>query len=227
VDDVNTSRSYESSRRQEQARASRAAMLGAARDLFLRAGFAGTTLPMVADAAGVSVQYVYKVFANKAGLLKAVFDVSIAGDDEPIAIQDRDDILAVRNETDPRRKLELYADHMASLGPRTMPILLVVRDAAASDPAASEVWAQLQAERLHGMRRFADDLQGTGALRDGVSRDEARDVLWLHSSLEIWDLLVTQRRWSAKRYGGWLGRQLIAALLEVHPATTSVIDGVA
>lgn len=212
-DDVNPRRSYESSRRQEQARASRAAMLEAARELFLAHRFAGTTLPRVAEAAGVSVQYVYKVFGNKAGLVKAVFDVAIAGDDEPIAIQDREDITAVRTETDPRRKLELYGRHMASIGPRTMPILLVVRDAAAGDDAAGVVWAQLQAERLHGMTMFADDLHGHGHLRKSVNRDEARDVLWLHNSLEVWDLLVTQRGWTPKRYGDWLSHQLIAALL--------------
>jgi AcrR family transcriptional regulator len=213
VADVNPRRSYESTRRQEQARASRAAMLEAARDLFLRHRFAGTTLPMVADAAGVSVQYVYKVFGNKAGLVKAVFDVAIAGDDEPIAIQDREDLMAVRTETDPRRKLELYGRHMASIGPRTMPVLLVVRDAAASDDGAASVWAQLQAERLQGMTMFADDLHRHGHLREGVSPKEARDVLWLHNSLEVWDLLVTQRGWSPKRYGAWLAHQLAAALL--------------
>jgi AcrR family transcriptional regulator len=212
-DHVNPRRNYESSRRQEQARASRAAMLEAARDLFLAHRFAGTTLPMVAEAAGVSVQYVYKVFGNKAGLVKAVFDVAIAGDDEPVAIQDREDVTAVRTETNPRRKLELYGRHMASIGPRTMPILLVVRDAAAGDDAAGVVWAQLQAERLHGMTMFADDLHSHAHLRKGISRDEARDVLWLHNSLEVWDLLVTQRGWTPKRYGDWLAHQLIAALL--------------
>jgi AcrR family transcriptional regulator len=211
--DVNPRRSYESSRRQEQARASRAAMLGAAHQLFLAHRFAGTTLPMVAEAAGVSVQYLYKVFGNKAGLVKAVFDVAIAGDDEPVALQDREDLTAVRTETDPRRKLELYGQHMASIGPRTMPVLLVVRDAAASDAAAAEVWAQLQAERLHGMTMFADDLHNHGHLREGVTREEARDVLWLHNSLEVWDLLVTQRGWTPKRYGDWIAHQLIAALL--------------
>jgi AcrR family transcriptional regulator len=68
----------ESSRRDEQARASRGAMLDAARELFVGQRYAGTTLAMVAAEAGVSVQYVYKVFGNKAGLVKALFDVAIA-----------------------------------------------------------------------------------------------------------------------------------------------------
>jgi AcrR family transcriptional regulator len=211
VESVN--RSYDSPARDARAHASRAAMLGAARDLFLAHRYAGTTLPMVAEAAGVSLPYVYKVFGNKAGLVKALFDVAIAGDDEPVAVRDRASILAVREEPDPLRKLALYGRHMATAGPRIMPSLLVVRDAAASDSAAAELWADLQAERLTGMAAFAGELATAGHLRDGVSRNEARDVLWAHNSLELWDLLVTQRGWSHSRFGTWLGQQLTAALL--------------
>jgi AcrR family transcriptional regulator len=211
VESVN--RTYDSPVRDARAQASRAEMLEAARRLFLAHRYAGTTLPMVADAAGVSLQYVYKLFGNKAGLVKALFDVAIAGDDEPVALRDRASILAVREEPDPRRKLARYGRHMATVGPRIMPILLVVRDAAASDSAAVELWADLQAERLAGMAAFAGELATAGHLRDGVSRNEARDVLWAHNSLELWDLLVTQRGWSRARYGTWLGQQLAAALL--------------
>ena len=201
------------SRRQEQARATRAAMLAAASELFLARRFSGTTLQMVADTAGVSVQNVYKVFGNKTGLVKALFDTAIAGDDDPVAVKDRDSISAIRAEPVPQEKLRLYGRHMADVGPRIMPILLVVRDAAAGDQSAAELWATLQDERLTGMSRFADDLESGGHLADGITRHEARDVLWMFNSLEIWDLLVSQRGWTADRYGTWLGRQLTIALL--------------
>jgi hypothetical protein len=38
-------------------------------------------------------------------------------------------------------------------------------------------------------------------------------VLWAYNSTELWDLLVRQRAWSLSRYGRWMGRQLVAALL--------------
>jgi hypothetical protein len=63
------------------------------------------------------------------------------------------------------------------------------------------------------MTAFAHHLRDRGHLRDGVSPEEARDVLWAHSSVELWDLLVRQRGWSDERYGAWLGQQLVAALL--------------
>ena len=61
----------------------RLVVVEAARRLFLERGFAATTVPAVAAEAAVSVQTVYKVFGTKARLAKAVFDVSMAGDDEP------------------------------------------------------------------------------------------------------------------------------------------------
>lgn len=64
-------------------------MLQAARRLFLEHGYAATTMPAIAAAAGVSVQSVYKAFGNKAALLKTVFDVAIAGDDEPVPMLQR------------------------------------------------------------------------------------------------------------------------------------------
>jgi AcrR family transcriptional regulator len=188
-------------------------MLACAHELFLQHGYAATTLPTVAAAAGVSVQNIYKVFGNKPGLVKALFDVAIAGDDAPVPMTDRETMTRIRTEPDPGEKLRLYGAHMARVGPRIMPLLLVVRDAAASDATAAALWSTLQKERLTGMSRFADQLESGRNLRAGVSRDEARDVLWTYNSLEIWDLLVRQRRWSVKRYGAWIGTQLTRALL--------------
>jgi len=78
---------------------------------------------------------------------------------------------------------------------------------------ARKVWAQLQQERLTGMTAFANHLHGGGHLRPGVSAEDARDILWVHNSVELWDLFVNDRGWTADRYGRWIGEQLIAALL--------------
>ena len=212
-EDVKPRRAYNSTRRQEQARQTRRAVLAAAHRLFLDEGYAGTTMVAVAADAQVSVETVYKAFANKAGLAKAVFDVAVAGDDEDIPMLQREFVRRNIAEPDPRRKLRDYGEHVAEVGPRTGPILLVVRAAAATDPGAAQVWEQLQDERLTGMTAFADHLAEGGHLRHDVSAEEARDVLWAHNSVELWDLLVNQRGWTDHRFGEWVGRQLMAALL--------------
>lgn len=210
---VKPQRGYDSSRRQEQARRNRREVLAAAKRLFLSNGYAATTIGQIAKEAGVSVETVYKAFATKAGVLKAVFDVTVAGDDEPIPMVERDDIKAIRAEPDPARKIRLYANHMARVQPRIAAIQLMVRDAAASDPGAADVWGQLRQELLNGMTMFAADLQATGGLRPRLPANQVRDLLWTFNSVEFFELLVLQRGWTPKRYAQFVADTLIGALI--------------
>ena len=210
---VKPRRRYDSSRRQEQAAGTRAAVLDAARRLFLERGYAATTVATIAAEAGVSVETVYKAFGNKPGLVKKVFDVSIVGDDEPLPLIERERVRRIREEPDPRRKLELYGEHLTETAPRSVPVQLLVREAAATDPGAAEVWREMSAERLTGMTMFAEDLRAGGHLRPGLTVEEARDVLWAYNSAEVYDLLVLQRGWEPHRYGRWIADALVAALL--------------
>ncbi len=210
---VKTSRRYDSSRRQEQARQTRRAVLAAARRIFLDRGYAATTVAAIAAEAGVSVETVYKGFGNKPGLFKAVIDVAIVGDDEPVPMLQRDRVRRMEAERDAPRELELYGAHLAESAPRRVPIELLVRAAAASDAGAAGVWNQLETERLTGMAFFARHLHEGGHLRPDVSVDEARDVLWIYNSPELYDLLVMRRGWSPERYGRWVAEALAAALL--------------
>ena len=206
-------RRYDSSRRQQQAAENRRAVLAAAQRMFLAQGYAATTVGDIATAAGVSVETVYKAFGNKPGLIKAVVDVAIVGDDEPVPMVERDRIRRMKEEPDPRRKLDMYAEHLAESTPRRAPVELLVRAAAAGDAGAAAVWAQLETERLAGMTHFARDLSEGGHLRPGVSIEEARDVLWTYISAEIYELLVMKRGWTPERYSRWVADALAAALL--------------
>lgn len=193
----------------------RASLDQAAHRLFLGSGCVGATMPAVAGEAGVSVQTVYRIFRNEVGLAKAVFDVAIAGDQEPVPMLERPALMRVRSEPNPRRKLQLYGAFLAEVAPRHVPVQLVIRDAARTgDPDARDAWETLQAERLRGMTAFAQALRTDGHLRPDVSATEARDVLWTYNSAELFELLVLQRGWSARRYGRWVANALIAALLD-------------
>lgn len=206
-------RRYDGTRRQEQALENRRRILAAASELFRTVGYADTAMPEVAKAAGVSVQTVYKAFANKATLLKAVFDVSVAGDDEPIPVAERDFIAAIQAEPDAARKISMYLTHLAEIAPKVTPVQLLARDAAAADRAAAEVWAQMRQEMLTAMTYFAADLMATGQVRAGLSADDVRDILWTFHGPEQYDLLVVQRGWDPSRYGEFLQETVIAAVL--------------
>lgn len=206
-------RRYDSSRRQQQATENRRAVVAAAQRMFVERGYAATTVGEIAAAAGVSPETVYKAFRNKPGLIKAVVDSAIVGDDEPVPMLERERVHQIREEPDARRKLLLYADHLVESAPRRVPVELLVRAAAESDAGAAGVWRQLEAERLSGMGFFARDLADGGHLRAGVSVEEARDVLWTYISAEIYELLVMKRGWAPERYSRWVADALAAALL--------------
>lgn len=206
-------RRYDSSRRQTQARLTRAAVLDAARHAFLEHGYAATTVGAIAAEAQVSVETVYKAFGNKAGLLKAIFDIAIVDDDEPVPLQQRAMVARIQAEPDGNQKLHIYGTEYAKRAARAVPIQLLVRDAVASDSGANELLEQLNEERLTGMTAFSEHLHAAKVLRTGITATDALDVLWLFTSPEVYEKLVIERGWTAKRFGTWITEQLVAALL--------------
>jgi hypothetical protein len=67
--------------------------------------------------------------------------------------------------------------------------------------------------RLERMREHARFLAGRGHLRQGVTVEEAADVLWTCSSVGLYELLVLQRGWSLPRFAAFLADFMVAALL--------------
>jgi AcrR family transcriptional regulator len=214
---VKPPRRYDASRRREQAGETRDRILACALRLFLDKGYGETAMPEIARAAGVSVPTIYKAFPNKANLLKAVFDVSVAGDDEATPMAERDAITAIRAAPDAAEKIRMYAEHLADIAPRSVPLQLVARAAAGADSAAAAVWTQMRQEMLTAMTYFTADLQATGQLRAGASTDQIRDVLWAYHSPEMYELLVLERGWSTQDYGRFVGKAMIDAVLDRSP----------
>jgi AcrR family transcriptional regulator len=208
---VPVKRRYDVSRRRAQSADARRRVLDAARHRFLAEGYAATTVPGVAAAAGVSVEWVYKVIGRKPQLALAVFHDGIAGPGTESTELRADRVSA--GETDPWRRLLAFGAFVAEVTPRVAPLMLLVRDAAAADGELAAVWEQMLAERLARMATHAARLAGDGHLREGVTVDEARDVLWLYSAPELYDLMVRRRGWSAERFGAWVGESYVAALL--------------
>lgn len=205
-------RNYNASRRKELARQSRARILDAARERFLRDGYVATTIAHIAADADVAVQTVTKHFANKPGLVKALFEVALVGDDEGVPLAAREWITAILDEADPRRKLHMYGQALGFMVPRTAPIQLLAREAS-GDPAVAEVWKQIRFGRLMGLTDLANNLDAGRHLRDGVSVEQARDVLWAYSSPEIYELLVLERGWTLERYSAFIETGAVAALI--------------
>ena len=206
-------RAYYVDGRRTQGATTRSAVLTAARELFLANGYARTSIPAVARAAGVSPELIYKTFGPKSALLKAIFDVSVVGDDDPVPLEERDLVKRIVAADDGAHIIATYAAYVAETQERAAPISLLARQAAAADPDAADIWEQMNAERLTGMHRLASDLHRKHLLRKGMSVRKARDILWTYTSVELYELLVIRREWTVRLYREFVTKALSEALI--------------
>jgi AcrR family transcriptional regulator len=176
-------------------------------------------MPAIASEAGVVVETIYRAFGSKAGLFTAVIEAALAGGSERAKAPpaERPAIRAVIDETDPRRKLELYAATQPGVHGRSGPLYRVLVGAANSDPELAEVLDALEKRRLHGLGSLAAQLAESRALRSDLSVDDARDIIWTLCSTAVHDLLVRQRGWAADDYRHWLAAALKRELLGDEP----------
>jgi AcrR family transcriptional regulator len=206
-------RVYDNTRRAEQARLTRRHVLDAARELLVEHGPTAVTMRDVATRAGVSVETVYKTFRTKAALIKDVYDVTLAGDDEPIPMIDRPEHQAVFAASNPRDKLARYAVAARRIGERVGPLLAkLLAGARGGDPDLLQFHETINQERMAGARSIVHHLAATGGLRIDLDPDRATDIVWTLISPEVYELLVVDRGWSPDEYEQWLAQTLTDAL---------------
>lgn len=213
--DTTPRRRYDATRRREQAKQTRAAIIAAATEAFLANGYVGATIPMIATSAGVAVETVYRSAAGKAGLLEEAVQAALAGGPErsKVQVEDRPAIRRVIEEQDPRRQLRAYVSTQPGVWSRVGPLLRVLNEASASDPALQKLREEHAATRLNGLRRFGALLHERGALRDDLSADRAGDILWTLCAQANYESLTAHLGWSDEEYTTWLSEMLIHALL--------------
>jgi AcrR family transcriptional regulator len=187
--------------------------VAAAGRLFIRDGYAATTLQQIADEAGVAVQTVYFHFGNKRTVLKEVTDVATVGDDQPVALLDRPWVEEMRTVRGGPETVAVWLRASREIFARVAPILRIIRDAAGSDPEMAAQWATDQEHRHTAQLMLAETLESKGALRPGLSVDEAADVLFALNSLEIYVLLTVDRGWTPERWEQWAVRAVSDAVL--------------
>ncbi|WP_448062446.1 TetR/AcrR family transcriptional regulator [Cellulomonas hominis] len=193
--------------------ATRRKVVAAAQELFVRDGYAATSVEAIARAAGVGVQTVYYGFGTKRALLAACLDSAIAGDDAPVPATERAWVRAALAEPDPVKRLFRQVRSAADVLGRAGGLLDVVRGAASMDPDLRELWVAQLEQRMAVQRVFVNALAQEGLLREGLTRAAAVDASVLILGPESWTLLVAERGWTTLRWARWAHRQLVADLL--------------
>lgn len=198
-------------KRAEKAKETRRRIRAAALELFVQDGYGATNLQDVADKAGVAVQTIYFVFGNKRALLKELVDVTIAGDDEPVATMDRPWYTAALAAGTAQDMLRAYVAGATAVLERIAPIGKVLEGAVASDPEVAALWPNDVDLRYVVQQRAAKALVGKPDARD-LPVEEAADVLYGLLSPELYLLFVRERGWSRERWESWIGETLRSRL---------------
>lgn len=200
--------------RAQKTRQTRRRMLQAAQELFVERGYGATTLQDVADRAGVAVQTIYFTFGNKRTLLKEVVDVTIAGDDEPVATVDRKwfrDALAAPTAAD---QLAAYVAGTRAVLDRFAAIYTMVVTAVAIDRELSALWPQNIDLRHIVNRTAAESLMTKPGARADVPVERAADLLYGLLSPNLYLLFVCDRGWSPAQFEEWARETLRSQLLD-------------
>ena len=187
----------QTARRAQKALATRRRILGAAETLFVRDGYAATTIAAIAGEADVAVQTVYAVFGTKRAVLSELLAARVTGDDDVTPLQDRDDWRAMEAEADPGRQLELLAAIATRIGERMGALYNVLAGAAGSDPEIADMHRLQQQRRHDDQRRVTRSLARKGALRPGLSEATATDIVWAVANPAMHHSLVAERRWAS------------------------------
>ena len=200
-------------RGQARTRLARAAVVDAARTLFLERGYGVTTIEAISAQSDVPAATVYRLFASKRGILKALLDLSIVGDDEAVPLADRPHVRTLVADPDPRNQLAGFVGVAAQVNSRTAPIYRILVSAAASDADAAALLDELTRQRQQGQRLIARSLARAGALLPELRERDAADIIHALMSPEVYRLLVHDRGWQPDRYERWLRATLTDQLL--------------
>ena len=190
------------------AAATRNRVLDAAKSLFSERGVDAVRIAELAAHAGVSPSTIYGSFKSKEGVLRALLERTLFGG--------RYQAAAARLEEDPdpvRQIIEtasvaraIYESRAAELG--------FVRGISAFSPALRQLERSFEDLRLELQRNRIERLFAAGKARESLSVEEARRILWMYTSGDVYRLLVEEGGWTADRYEEWLKQTLETALVK-------------
>lgn len=190
---------YHSARRQEQAEATRKAILDAARDLFIEHGYARTTIADIATAARVALPTVYASVGTKPAILGELRKMIPAQAGVP------DDVRAAFDlADDPRQVVHGLVTGVRRLIESSGDLMYAIESAAPFEPVASEAWEEGLTLHRAGCGLAIERILALGALKHSLPASRAGDVLSLLSLPASWRTLVREYGWSLEEVEVWI-----------------------
>jgi AcrR family transcriptional regulator len=196
-------RRYDASSRRAAAAATRDRICAAAETLFLRDGYARTSVRTVAKAAGVAEATMYLAFPSKSGLLDAVILRAVRDDaSEPLSAI----VAGPAHEILPR-----LAASNAALMARAARLIALGESASLMDAELRPLRERAHVRIRAGFRTIADRLEEAGLLWDDAATATA--TIYAIASESTYLRMTDGAGLPPDRYAGWLEATLEAVLL--------------
>ncbi len=204
-------RKYDLGRRSQSAKATKAAILKAANALFSRRGIDKVTIAEIGKKAGVSGASVYAIYKSKEGILRALMMGSLFGP------RFKDAQKLMLGVTDPVQMIALTAHIARAIYESESSQLGLLRGAAGFSPALKKLEQEFEDMRYAMQEERLKALQRSSQLKNGVTFEEVRRLMWMYTSRDVYRILVDQSGWTLDRYQDWLSETLVNALVQPKP----------
>jgi AcrR family transcriptional regulator len=205
-------RTYSSRVRSEAAKTTRARILSAAKGLFTRNGIDKVTIDDIARKAGVASPTVYAAFKSKEGVLRALMEACLFGD------RYRDAQSLLHGVRDAVQSIGLTAHIARAIYDGESAEMGLLRGASAFTPALRKIERDFEKMRFDMQEERIKQLFAQGKARADLTLAEARRVLWMYTSRDVYRMLVQESGWPSDRYQEWLSHTLVTALVDPQKA---------
>lgn len=169
---------YKSKRREMQAAKTREDIVHAARVLFARNGYSGTSVEDIAREAGVAVQTIYSSLGSKRGILRDMNDLI----DEEAGVGEM--LPRMASAQDPEEILWLAVRIPRQFNERCGDILATLIGAQATEPEMAEINAEGARRHSRGERYLAERLKDY--LAPGLTLDRAAQYMEALTWVPVW-----------------------------------------
>lgn len=205
-------RPYVSELRNQAADATKDRILSAAKTLFVRHGIDGVTIAQIADKAGVASSTVYALYKSKEGILRGLMRDAIFGP------RFQEAQARFKGETDPVKLVALSAHVSRAIYEGESSELGLMRGASAFSPALRKMEQEFENIRFEMQEERIKLLFAEGKQRKALKLDDARRILWMYTSRDVYRMLVHEGGWTADQYQQWLSDTLVNALVWAEAA---------
>lgn len=181
-----------------------ARVLDAAARLFVRDGYAATTLRAVAETADVAERTVYLRFGTKAALFRRVLDVAIVGDAAPVDVLHRDWMQAAITAPTLAERIAAAAAAGRQIMERTGDLFAVAQQAAAIEPTLAAAMQDGRDATRDNFRVVAAAMRKDRLLPRTVDVERLADTCGVICAAETYLLWRRITRADLDAYQAWL-----------------------